>query len=81
MNIFVLHWLPQIAALYHCDKHVVKMILEYAQILCNRLTSTIQLVFGFVNLSLTMIGSMNFFVNAVKNTLSVTKKFIKPSSV
>ena len=34
MNIFVLHFLPQIAALYHCDKHVVKMILEYAQILC-----------------------------------------------
>ena len=34
MNIFVLDYNPQIAAEYHCDKHVVKMILESAQILC-----------------------------------------------
>tara|TARA_B100000579_G_C22708778_1_gene793476 strand:+ start:403 stop:876 length:474 start_codon:yes stop_codon:yes gene_type:complete len=34
MNIFVLHLIPSIAAIYHCDKHVVKMILEYAQIMC-----------------------------------------------
>jgi hypothetical protein len=33
MNIFVLHLLPRIAAIYHCDKHVVKMILESAQLL------------------------------------------------
>lgn len=33
MNIFVLDYNPQKAALYHCDKHVVKMILESAQIL------------------------------------------------
>lgn len=33
MNIFVLHHLPNKAAQYHCDKHVVKMILESAQIL------------------------------------------------
>ncbi len=34
MNIFVLDYDPTIAAQYHCDKHVVKMILESAQLLC-----------------------------------------------
>ena len=34
MNIFVLDRQPHLAARYHCDKHVVKMCLEYAQILC-----------------------------------------------
>ena len=33
MNIFVLHQNPWRAAQAHCDKHVVKMILETAQIL------------------------------------------------
>ena len=33
MNIFYLDRNPQICAKYHCDKHVVKMILEYAQLL------------------------------------------------
>jgi len=33
MNIFVLDQDPKLAALYHCDKHVVKMILESAQLL------------------------------------------------
>ena len=33
MNIFYLHNDPQVCAAYHCDKHVVKMILEYAQLL------------------------------------------------
>lgn len=33
MNRFVLDKDPQIAAQYHCDKHVVKMILEEAQML------------------------------------------------
>jgi hypothetical protein len=33
MNIFVLDKIPHMAARYHCDKHVVKMILETAQIL------------------------------------------------
>jgi hypothetical protein len=33
MNIFVLHDDPYWAALYHCDKHVPKMILESAQML------------------------------------------------
>lgn len=33
MNIFFLHMLPKKAAEYHCDKHVVKMILECAQLL------------------------------------------------
>ena len=33
MNRFVLHEDPQIAAEFHCDKHVVKMILEETQML------------------------------------------------
>lgn len=33
MNIFYLDPNPRICASYHCDKHVVKMILEYAQLL------------------------------------------------
>lgn len=33
MNIFVLDTDPKLAAQYHCDKHVVKMILESAQML------------------------------------------------
>jgi hypothetical protein len=33
MNIFYLSESPELAALYHCDKHVVKMILETAQLL------------------------------------------------
>lgn len=34
MNIFILDIEPEIAARLHCDKHVVKMVLEYAQLLC-----------------------------------------------
>ena len=33
MNIFILSFNPRIAAEHHCDKHVVKMILETAQLL------------------------------------------------
>jgi hypothetical protein len=33
MNIFFLAFNPKLAAEYHCDKHVVKMILETAQML------------------------------------------------
>jgi hypothetical protein len=33
MNIFFLSWKPRQAAEYHCDKHVVKMIIETAQLL------------------------------------------------
>jgi hypothetical protein len=35
MNIFLLDENPQINAQYHCNKHVVKMLLETAQILCS----------------------------------------------
>lgn len=35
MNIFVLDKNPKIAAQYHCDKHVIKMILETSQLLCS----------------------------------------------
>lgn len=33
MNIFYLSNDPKVCAEYHCDKHVVKMIIEYAQLL------------------------------------------------
>lgn len=35
MNIFVLDLDPQLAAQYQVDKHVVKMVLESAQLLCS----------------------------------------------
>ena len=34
MNIFFLSINPEVCAIMHCDKHVRKMILEYAQMLC-----------------------------------------------
>jgi hypothetical protein len=34
MNIFFLDWDVKKCAKYHCDKHVVKMVLETAQLLC-----------------------------------------------
>lgn len=34
MNIFILSKNPKKCAKYHCDKHVVKMILELGQMLC-----------------------------------------------
>lgn len=34
MNIFILDEVPKKAAVYHTDKHVVKQILETAQMLC-----------------------------------------------
>ena len=33
MNIFYLNESPETCAQMHCDKHVVKMIIEYAQLL------------------------------------------------
>jgi hypothetical protein len=33
MNIFYLHKSPTLCAQQHCDKHVVKMLIEYAQLL------------------------------------------------
>lgn len=33
MNIFYLDSIPEVCSKYHADKHVVKMILEYAQLL------------------------------------------------
>ena len=45
MNIFVLDNDIQKCAEYHCDKHVVKMILESVQILCTALNKK-----GFVTL-------------------------------
>lgn len=38
MNIFILDTNPKKCAEYHCDKHVVKMILESAQMLCTVLS-------------------------------------------
>lgn len=38
MNIFALDQSPYLAARHHCDRHVVKMVLETAQILCTAAT-------------------------------------------
>lgn len=35
MNIFFLHWNPEICAMMHVDRHVIKMILESCQLLCS----------------------------------------------
>lgn len=40
MNIFILDESHSLNAKYHCDKHVVKMIVEYAQMLSTALRST-----------------------------------------
>lgn len=40
MNIFVLDRDPKIAAQQQCDKHVVKMVLESAQMLCTAVNLT-----------------------------------------
>lgn len=40
MNIFFLHFNPKKCAKYHVDRHVVKMILEYAQLLCTAIWLT-----------------------------------------
>lgn len=37
MNIFYLDENPNLCAQYHCDRHVIKMILESAQLLCTAL--------------------------------------------
>ncbi|MBT4963216.1 MAG: hypothetical protein HON32_03455 [Francisellaceae bacterium] len=39
MNIFILDKAPKLCAQYHCDKHVIKMILETAQMMCTVLSS------------------------------------------
>ena len=47
MNIFVLDYNQERCAQYHCDKHVVKMILEYAQILSTNVRLTSELDVGY----------------------------------
>lgn len=44
MNIFVLSWIIENCVKYHCDKHVVKMILETAQLLstCQHVVNPIE---------------------------------------
>ena len=37
MNIFILDPNPELAAIYHNDKHIVKMPLEMAQMLCTNI--------------------------------------------
>ena len=48
MNIFVLDIKPELAAQYHCDKHVVKMILETAQIMSTVVISKLPNVDGLL---------------------------------
>lgn len=48
MNIFILDQNPILAAQYHCDKHVVKMVLEHAQMI----STVLQLLSVNVNFDL-----------------------------
>lgn len=48
MNIFILHLNPIIAAQMHCDRHVVKMIIESAQLLY-----TCCLIYGIIGHDIT----------------------------
>ena len=71
MNIFYLHKDPVICAEMHIDKHVVKMPIEYAQLMstdCQMnekmfytklLTSITHLQYGFVSLSKTIYKCIN----------------------
>lgn len=56
MNIFALHIEPKVAAEYHCDSHVVKMIVESCQML-----STAHRVCGSDKAQLSEIGAMKAF--------------------
>ena len=51
MNIFVLDENPITAAQMHCDKHVVKMVLEYAQILstAHRVVASLRVLLTLLN--------------------------------
>ena len=54
MNIFYLHKDPETCAQMHCDQHVVKMILEYAQML-----STAHRVYGGEDERLYKVAHLN----------------------
>jgi hypothetical protein len=47
MNIFVLHDDPEVCARYHVDKHVVKMIVESAQMLSTVMRVRADIDFGY----------------------------------
>jgi len=47
MNIFVLHDDPEVCARYHVDKHVVKMIVESAQMLSTVMRERANIDFGY----------------------------------
>lgn len=47
MNIFILDTNPQLAAQYHCDQHLHKMILESAQMLSTVARSKTVFAFGY----------------------------------
>ena len=64
MNIFFLHRDPRIAARYHCDKHVIKMIIESAQMLycAHRLAEPNELLLRFGDMQFTckILGPGNY---------------------
>jgi hypothetical protein len=47
MNIFILHDDPEVCARYHVDKHVVKMIVESAQMLSTVMRERADIDFGY----------------------------------
>ena len=84
MNIFYLHDDPIYCAQMHCDKHVVKMILEYAQLLstahheidgtpsidCYKPThKTIPLLYGLEIVEITIVGYGGYSMDYRMNIL------------
>lgn len=70
MNIFYLDEDVTLCAQYHCDKHVIKMILESAQILCTVLHQN--------NLSAPYRAPVkayrNYYIHAKSNILTWKKR-------
>ena len=86
MNIFYLDKNPRTCATMHLDKHCVKMILEYAQLLStahrvcdgDSFADTQEFYKAtHINHPSAIFGFMNCYIFYVLNTLIVMAKFIK----
>jgi hypothetical protein len=81
MNIFFLAWNPTTCAQMHCDKHVVKMILETAQILC----TTHRVVDGTETMTLSKSGNRRVkrwvFDDEIKDALMYASTHVNHPSV
>jgi hypothetical protein len=81
MNIFVLDKDPIIAASYYCDKHVVKMPTEIAQMLCNAFEPNFKPIFKRTHynhpISKWVRSSMQNYLWTIAHGLEVCKEYTK----